>query len=65
MSHVSVLNTKGEYDFTEFLSKYVLNGEEYVLWEVDEENRQALFFQKVNDNPNLFQSKCDANNSLE
>ena len=40
--------------FTEILSKYVLNGAEYVLWEVDEEEQEALFFQKVNDNPIYF-----------
>ena len=37
-----------------FLSKYVLNGAEYDLWEVDEEERQALLFQKVDDNPIYF-----------
>ena len=44
---ISVRNAKGEYNFTELLSKYVLNGSEYILWEVDEEEQQALFFQKV------------------
>ena len=51
---VSVLNAKGDFDFTEILSKYVLNGSEYELWEVDEETREALFFQKVKDNPIYF-----------
>jgi len=48
---VSVLNAKGDFDFTEILSKYVLNGTEYELWSVDEEKQQALLFQKVKDNP--------------
>ncbi len=51
---VSVLNAKGDFDFTEFLSKYVLNGAEYELWEVDEEEQEALLFQKVKDNPIYF-----------
>ena len=51
---VSVLNAKGNFDFTEILSKYVLNGSEYELWDVDEEKQQALFFQKVKDNPIYF-----------
>ena len=50
------MNAKGDFDFTEFLSKYVLNGAEYVLWEVDEEERTALFFQKVEEQSDLFQS---------
>ena len=32
----------------------MLNGAEYELWEVDEEEQEALFFQKVNDNPIYF-----------
>ncbi|MFJ7935416.1 two-component system regulatory protein YycI [Sporosarcina sp. NPDC096371] len=51
---ISVRNSKGEYSFTEFLSKHVLNGTEYVLWEVNEEKQQALFFQKADDNPIYF-----------
>ena len=51
---VSVLNAKGDFDFTEILSKYVFNGAEYELWEVDEEAREALLFQKVKDNPIYF-----------
>lgn len=42
------------YDFKEFLSKNVLNGEEFVLWAVDKEERRATFFQKVEDNPIFF-----------
>jgi regulatory protein YycI of two-component signal transduction system YycFG len=51
---VSVLNAKGDFDFTEILSKYVLNGSEYELWEVDEETQEALLFQRVKDNPIYF-----------
>ena len=51
---VSIMTTKGDLDFTDFLSKYVLNGSEYTLWEVDEEERSALFFQKAKNNPIYF-----------
>lgn len=51
---ISVRGGKGDYDFTEFLLKYVLNGKEYVRWELDEEERQALFFQKVDNSPIYF-----------
>ncbi|MBO0587538.1 two-component system regulatory protein YycI [Sporosarcina sp. E16_8] len=51
---VSVLNAKDNFDFTEILTKYVLNGVEYELWDVDEEAQTALFFQKVKDNPIYF-----------
>lgn len=42
------------YDFKEFLSKNVLDGDEFVLWTVDKDERQATFFQKVDDNPIFF-----------
>lgn len=35
--------------YTEFLYSYVHQGDSYVLWEVNEEKREATFFQKVND----------------
>ena len=47
-------NAKGEEQFTEFLATHVLNGKEYVLWNRDEENRQATFFQKVDTYPIFF-----------
>ncbi|PIC83960.1 two-component system regulatory protein YycI [Sporosarcina sp. P1] len=49
--------TEGEdgYDFDEFLKKYVLNGEDYVLWDVDEEEQNAVFFQRVK-NETIFHS---------
>jgi regulatory protein YycI of two-component signal transduction system YycFG len=51
---ISVRSEKGDYAFTEFLLKYVLNGLEYVLWEVNEDERHALFFQKVDNHPIYF-----------
>jgi regulatory protein YycI of two-component signal transduction system YycFG len=47
-------NTKGEEQFTLFLATHVLNGKEYVLWNLDEEKKQAIFFQKVDDYPIFF-----------
>ena len=51
---ISVRSGKGDYDFTEFLLKYVLNGNEYVLWEENEEEQHALFFQKAESYPIYF-----------
>ena len=51
---ISVRNGKGDYTFTEFLLKYVLNGTEYILWEENEEEQQAKFFQKVDGHPIYF-----------
>lgn len=51
---ISVRSGKGDYDFTEFLLKYVLNGTEYVLWEVNEEEQHALFFQQADNYPIYF-----------
>ncbi|NYF25565.1 two-component system regulatory protein YycI [Sporosarcina sp. JAI121] len=48
---VSILNAKGDFDFTEFISDYVLDGAEYMLWELDKDEGRALFFQKVVDDP--------------
>ncbi|RNF39913.1 two-component system regulatory protein YycI [Planococcus salinus] len=33
----------------EFVSEHVYEGEEYVLWNVDEEKNEAIFFQEIND----------------
>lgn len=49
-----VKNSKGDYQFKEFLTEYVLYGDEYLLWEVVEENQFAVFFQKVDDYPIYF-----------
>lgn len=40
---------KGLERFTSFMQNYVYNGASYTLWEIDEENRTAIFFQRVND----------------
>lgn len=48
---VSIRNTKEQYHFTDFLAKYVWNGAEYELWDIDDEGRKAIFFQKVNGEP--------------
>lgn len=38
-------------DFKSFLSQYVLNGTEYVLWKVAEEQKKAFFFQQFEGRP--------------
>ncbi|MCW1929037.1 two-component system regulatory protein YycI [Bhargavaea beijingensis] len=43
-------NSKGKLEFGEFLEKYVTNGKDYTLWEVDEEKRTATFFQNFDGN---------------
>lgn len=55
---VNIQNSKGEYYFTDFLTKYVTNGGEYELWEVDEELRKAFFFQKVNNEPIFYSPRA-------
>ena len=52
---VKVIDDKGEYNFEEFLGKYVLKGEDYVLWDVNEEDQNAVFFQQVK-NETIFYS---------
>ncbi|MEG0383869.1 two-component system regulatory protein YycI [Solibacillus cecembensis] len=46
---ISLRETTTKDSYTEFLHSYVHEGASYTLWEVDEEKRQATFFQKVND----------------
>lgn len=46
-----IRNSKEEPYFTEFLTKYVWSGSEYELWDIDEEDQKAIFFQKVNGEP--------------
>lgn len=44
------LQEGGVHDkYTEFLHSYVHEGDSYVLWNFDNENKVATFFQKVND----------------
>ncbi|MGG0643771.1 two-component system regulatory protein YycI [Sporosarcina gallistercoris] len=38
-------------DFKAFLSQYVLNGTEYVLWEVADDQKKAVFFQQFEGRP--------------
>ncbi|PID22411.1 hypothetical protein CSV61_06060 [Sporosarcina sp. P3] len=52
---VKIRDDQDEYEFDEFLKKYVLNGEDYVLWDVDEEEQSAVFFQRVK-NETIFHS---------
>ncbi len=54
----SVKNDKGEFNFSEFLTKYVYQGSEYTLWSVDKEERQAKFFQQVKATPIYFSQKA-------
>lgn len=49
-----IRDAKGDYLFTPFLATHVPKGNEYVLWDVDDENKVALFFQKVDDYPIYF-----------
>ena len=37
----------GNYEFDDFLAKYILKGDSYALWDVDEEEQRAVFFQRV------------------
>ncbi|MBQ0138054.1 MAG: two-component system regulatory protein YycI [Kurthia sp.] len=43
------LQENGSRDqYTEFVYSYVNKGDSYTLWKLDEEKREAIFFQKVN-----------------
>ena len=42
-------DVKDKASYQEFIEMYVHEGASYKLWEVDEQNREALFFQKIND----------------
>ena len=55
---IVVRNEKGDYNFSDLLSKYVMHGNEYTLWSVDEEEQQAVFFQQVDDTPIYFSQKA-------
>ena len=45
---VKLQENAGRNKFTEFLHSHVHQGDLYTLWDVDEENKVATFFQKVN-----------------
>ena len=53
-----IKNSKGDYQFKTFLADYVPYGEEYLLWEIIEENQFAVFFQKVEDYPIYFNANA-------
>lgn len=55
---VPIQNAKGEYIFDEFKTKYVWQGAEYELWEVNEDEKKALFFQKANGEPIFYSSNA-------
>lgn len=40
-------NIKDATSFAEFMQKYVYEGETYKLWRIDEEKREATFFQQI------------------
>lgn len=54
-SSVMVKSGKNNYNFEEFLDKHVLQGADYMLWEIKEEEQQAVFFQRVK-NETIFYS---------
>lgn len=51
---VTIKNSKGDFQFTQFLATHVPNGKDYLLWKVDEEKREATFFQVVDSGPIYF-----------
>ncbi len=46
---ISLKASSSTIDFKEFPAVHVHEGDKYVLWEVNEEQQYALYFQKVND----------------
>lgn len=46
---VKIKDPSNKASFNEFLQTNVYNGSAYILWEIDEESRSALFFQRAND----------------
>lgn len=46
---VSIQNVEAPLNFEEFALKNVEHGSSYELWEIDEEERKAILFQKMND----------------
>lgn len=49
-----IKNAKKEYFFDDFLSTHVLKGNEYILWDIDEEKNLAVFFQGIDKYPIYF-----------
>ncbi|WP_332650816.1 two-component system regulatory protein YycI [Lysinibacillus sp. 54212] len=46
---IKIQDTASPAIFKEFLNRYVYEGAAFELWEIDEEARTAIFFQRVND----------------
>ena len=46
---ISLKDSSSNIDFKDFAGIHVNEGDKYVLWEVNEEQQYALYFQKVND----------------
>lgn len=46
---VKIKDPSNKSSFNEFLQSNVYNGSSYILWEIDEVSRSALFFQRAND----------------
>ena len=46
---VKLRNLEETSSFTDFLKANVLNGDSYILWEVNHDKRYALFFQQIDD----------------
>lgn len=55
---ITIQNSKGGYDFTDFLTKYVWSGSEYELWDIDKKNRSALFFQQADGEPIFYSTNA-------
>lgn len=45
---VKIRNVKERSSFNEFLRNHIYKGESYTLWEINEEEKTATFFQRVN-----------------
>jgi regulatory protein YycI of two-component signal transduction system YycFG len=48
---LEISNIKKEESYTEFLDSFVLSGNQYELWSVDEEKGEATFLQTVEERP--------------
>lgn len=46
---IKIKDINDEGSFNDFITQYVQNGSSYELWEVDEKNRTATFFQRLKD----------------
>lgn len=46
---IAIKNINNPTSYAEFIQAYVFDGTSYTLWDIDENNRTATFFQRVND----------------